>query len=117
MDTEHRYARLAAAPFLRTDASGLTLDVRGGKIREIFQRRELLRLLVRRDLQARYRDSFLGFLWTVIRPIITANGSRPPNTPRCAIATRAPASSPSARSRVPSSGGKRLQSTATMRAR
>ena len=70
MDTEHRYRRLAAAPFLRTDASGLTLDVRGGKIREIFQRRELLRLLVRRDLQARYRDSFLGFLWTVIRPII-----------------------------------------------
>ena len=70
MDTEPRYTRLAAAPFLRTDASGLTLDVRGGKIREIFQRRELLQLLVRRDLQARYRDSFLGFLWTVIRPII-----------------------------------------------
>lgn len=43
---------------------------RGGKIREILSRRELLNLLVRRDLQARYRDSFLGFLWTVIRPII-----------------------------------------------
>lgn len=55
---------------MRTDASGLKLDVRGGKAREIFQRRELLQLLVRRDLQARYRDSFLGFLWTVIRPII-----------------------------------------------
>jgi len=55
---------------MRADASGLKLDVRGGKVREIFQRRELLQLLVRRDLQARYRDSFLGFLWTVIRPII-----------------------------------------------
>jgi len=43
---------------------------RGGKFREIISRRELLNLLVRRDLQARYRDSFLGFLWTVIRPII-----------------------------------------------
>lgn len=43
---------------------------RGGKIREILSRRELLNLLIRRDLQARYRDSFLGFLWTVIRPII-----------------------------------------------
>lgn len=43
---------------------------RGGKVREILSRRELLNLLVRRDLQARYRDSFLGFLWTVIRPII-----------------------------------------------
>lgn len=27
-------------------------------------------LLVRRDLQARYRDSVLGFIWTVIRPLI-----------------------------------------------
>lgn len=70
METQSRYARLAAAPFARTDASGLKLDVRGGKLRELFQRRELLRLLVRRDLQSRYRDSFLGFLWTVIRPII-----------------------------------------------
>lgn len=43
---------------------------RGGKIREILSRRDLLGLLVRRDLQARYRDSFLGFLWTVIRPLI-----------------------------------------------
>lgn len=39
-------------------------------MRELFHRRELLGLLVRRDLQARYRDSVLGFLWTVIRPII-----------------------------------------------
>lgn len=70
METERRYARLAAAPFTRTDATGLKLDVRGGKPRELFQRRELLGLLVRRDLQARYRDSVLGFLWTVIRPII-----------------------------------------------
>lgn len=70
METELRYARLADAPFTRTDSSGLKLNVRGGKIRELFQRRELLRLLVRRDLQARYRDSVLGFLWTVIRPVI-----------------------------------------------
>lgn len=70
MDTERRYERLAAAQFTRADASGLKLDVVGGKFRELFQRRELLSLLVQRDLQARYRDSALGFLWTVIRPII-----------------------------------------------
>ncbi len=29
-----------------------------------------LALLIRRDLQARYRDSFLGFLWTMIKPLI-----------------------------------------------
>lgn len=44
--------------------------MRGGKIREIYERRDLLGLLVRRDLQARYRDSVLGFLWTLIRPIV-----------------------------------------------
>ncbi|WP_454116620.1 ABC transporter permease [Microbacterium aurum] len=70
MDTSTRYTRLAAAPFTRTDSRGVELPIRGGKIREIFERRELLLLLVRRDLQARYRDSFFGFLWTLIRPII-----------------------------------------------
>ncbi|MBD3942021.1 ABC transporter permease [Microbacterium sp. NEAU-LLC] len=30
----------------------------------------MLALLVRRDLQARYRDSVLGFLWTLIRPLV-----------------------------------------------
>lgn len=48
----------------------MTIPGGGGKLREILGRRDLLRLLVRRDLQARYRDSFLGFLWTVIRPLI-----------------------------------------------
>jgi ABC-2 type transport system permease protein len=70
VDTEARYRLLDASPFTRIDSSGLVTEARGGKLREIFQRRELLGLLVRRDLQARYRDSVLGFLWTVIRPII-----------------------------------------------
>ncbi|MCI9857699.1 ABC transporter permease [Microbacterium proteolyticum] len=48
----------------------MTVPGRGGKLRELFSRRDLLFLLIRRDLQARYRDSFLGFLWTVIRPLI-----------------------------------------------
>jgi len=70
LDTTERFARLAAAPFTVTDARGLKLPVKGGKLREIFERRDLLGLLVRRDLQARYRDSVLGFLWTLIRPIV-----------------------------------------------
>ncbi|GAA5148568.1 ABC transporter permease [Microbacterium pseudoresistens] len=68
MDTTERFARLDAAPFSTIDSRGLRVS--GGKIREIFQRRQLLGLLVRRDLQARYRDSFLGFLWSVIRPLV-----------------------------------------------
>jgi ABC-type polysaccharide/polyol phosphate export permease len=69
LDTSERYARLAAEPFATVDAFGKG-GLRGGKLREIASRRELLNLLVRRDLQARYRDSFLGFVWTVIRPLI-----------------------------------------------
>ncbi len=70
MDTSDRFRRLAREPFITVDSDGLHTNKSGGKLREIFHRRELLNLLVRRDLQARYRDSFLGFLWTVIRPLI-----------------------------------------------
>ncbi len=65
-----RFTRLSAEPFITIDARGLRGNGRGGKVGELFQRRELLMLLIRRDLQARYRDSFLGFLWTVIRPLV-----------------------------------------------
>ena len=41
-----------------------------GRIREIFRHRQLLWLLTRRDLQVRYRGSSLGFLWTLIKPLI-----------------------------------------------
>ncbi|MGD2202562.1 ABC transporter permease [Microbacterium oxydans] len=68
METIDRFARLEKESFSTIDARGLR--VRGGKLREIFGRRELLALLIRRDLQARYRDSFLGFLWTMIKPLI-----------------------------------------------
>src|SRR6478736_8226734 len=70
LDTSPRFARLAVEPFITVDSDGMRMSKGGGKLREILARRELLNLLVRRDLQARYRDSFLGFLWTVIRPLI-----------------------------------------------
>lgn len=38
-------------------------------LREIFQQREMLSLLVRRDLKSRYKDSALGFVWTLVRPL------------------------------------------------
>ncbi|MDW4573369.1 ABC transporter permease [Microbacterium sp. M3] len=70
MDTTDRFARIAGTPFTISDARGLKFPGRGGKVREIVTRRDLLGLLIRRDLQARYRDSVLGFLWTLIRPIV-----------------------------------------------
>ncbi|MFZ7089074.1 ABC transporter permease [Curtobacterium sp. RRHDQ10] len=41
-----------------------------GSIREIFGQRQLLDLLIRRDLKSRYKDSVLGFAWTLIRPLV-----------------------------------------------
>lgn len=39
-------------------------------MRAVFSHREMLGLLVRRDLKARYKDSTLGFFWSLIRPLI-----------------------------------------------
>lgn len=39
-------------------------------LRELLARRELLGALVWRDLKARYRGSALGFLWTLLNPLL-----------------------------------------------
>jgi ABC-2 type transport system permease protein len=36
---------------------------------EVFRRKYLLKLLVRRELQVRYSGSFLGFLWSYLNPL------------------------------------------------
>lgn len=36
---------------------------------EVFRRRYLLRLLVRREISARYQGSFLGLLWSYVNPL------------------------------------------------
>jgi ABC-2 type transport system permease protein len=39
-------------------------------VREVYQYRELLGQLVRKELKVKYKDSVLGFLWTFIRPLL-----------------------------------------------
>lgn len=39
-------------------------------LKEIFQYKEMLRSLVRRDLRGRYKGSVLGFLWTFLNPLL-----------------------------------------------
>lgn len=67
---EERAARLATLPF-ETSATSSARGVTGfvASLREIFGHRELLDLLIRRELKARYKDSSLGFLWSFIRPL------------------------------------------------
>ncbi len=40
------------------------------QIREIYDYREMIWMLVRRDLRGRYKGSALGFLWTFLNPLL-----------------------------------------------
>ncbi|GAA3630055.1 ABC transporter permease [Microbacterium awajiense] len=66
-----RFERLAATP-LRTvgPASGLGLGSFVASLRDLGAHREMLGLLVRRDLKAKYKDSALGLFWSLARPLM-----------------------------------------------
>jgi ABC-2 type transport system permease protein len=68
-EAEQRKARLATEPFLETGPSHGLFRGTVRSIRELAAYRELMGLLVRRELKARYKDSTLGFLWSLIRPL------------------------------------------------
>jgi ABC-2 type transport system permease protein len=66
---QERAAALAEQPLAPVGrAPGL---VRGSvdSVRQIWAYRELLSLLVRREIKVRYKDSALGLLWSLIRPL------------------------------------------------
>lgn len=60
MNASDRFARVAALP----------LSSRTPTLSDLWQRRELLGLLVRRDLRARYKNTTLGLLWSLIAPLV-----------------------------------------------
>ncbi|MBN9156326.1 ABC transporter permease [Microbacterium sp.] len=66
-----RFARLSALP-LREVGGLRPFTPQGfvGSIRDILAHREMLDLLVKRDLKSRYKDSALGFLWSLARPLV-----------------------------------------------
>ncbi|WP_158372241.1 ABC transporter permease [Cellulosimicrobium cellulans] len=41
----------------------------GHSVQDIWAHRELLNLLVKREVKARYKDSALGFVWSLMRPL------------------------------------------------
>jgi ABC-2 type transport system permease protein len=69
MTAEERFSALSAIPLKqvgnRSRGPGGFIDT----IREIAAHREMLALLVRRDLKARYKDSALGLVWALVRPL------------------------------------------------
>jgi ABC-2 type transport system permease protein len=70
MTAEQRAAHIAEMPFITTGpaSSGFVTGFLA-TARELFDRRQLLDLLVRRELKSRYKDSRLGFIWSFIRPL------------------------------------------------
>ena len=54
-----------------TDASApLVSPFAGGGLVDVFRRRYLLRLLVGKEIQARYQGSLLGLMWSYVQPLV-----------------------------------------------
>jgi ABC-2 type transport system permease protein len=66
---EERRTRLAQEPLILAGPARGLFKGTWQQLRDLGSYRELLVLLVRRELKARYKDSVLGFLWSLIRPL------------------------------------------------
>lgn len=64
-----RAQRLAQLPLEPTGPRQGLVAGTGRSVRDLMAYRELLGLLVRRELKARFKDSVLGFLWSLLRPL------------------------------------------------
>lgn len=68
-DRESRATALEAEPLTRVGTPTGFFRGTVGSARQVWEYRELLLLLVRREIKVRYKDSVLGLLWTLIRPL------------------------------------------------
>jgi len=68
-DRNERTLRLASEPLVPAGPVSGFVGGTADSVRGVWRYRELLDLLVRRELKARYKDSALGFLWSLIRPL------------------------------------------------
>jgi len=68
---QRRFRRIAALPLQPVGAStGARPKDIAASVRDLIAHREMLDLLIRRDLKARYKDSTLGFFWSLARPLM-----------------------------------------------
>lgn len=68
-DRNVRFEHLASEPLRPVGNTRVGVKGTAEQFVEVFRHREMLGLLVRRDLKSRYKDSALGFIWTLIRPV------------------------------------------------
>jgi ABC-2 type transport system permease protein len=68
---EKRFRRLADQPLAAVGGSyPFTPAGVARSVRDVVVQREMLDLLIRRDLKSKYKDSALGFLWSLARPLV-----------------------------------------------
>jgi ABC-2 type transport system permease protein len=58
------------APLQRINAPRSFFHGFGGTVKEIWQYRELLGNLIRKELKVKYKDSVLGFVWSLLMPLV-----------------------------------------------
>jgi ABC-2 type transport system permease protein len=64
-----RIERLDALPWEAAGAPSQKVGQAASQLGDIWRHRELLGLLTRRELKARYKDSTLGFFWSLVKPL------------------------------------------------
>jgi len=69
-EARERFARLSRATWSTRERKIGGISVTIKSLREVFAHREVLSLLIRRDLKARYKDSALGMFWVLIKPLV-----------------------------------------------
>jgi ABC-2 type transport system permease protein len=66
----HGEAWVEQLPMQRVHAQEHFFRGFGPTVKEIWQYRQLLGQLTRKELKVKYKDSVLGFMWTLIRPLL-----------------------------------------------
>ena len=69
-EARERFERLSRASWSTRERKIGGISVTIKSLREVFAHREVLSLLIRRDLKARYKDSALGMFWVLIKPLV-----------------------------------------------
>lgn len=67
--SDARAARLALEPLRITGPQPGFAAGTLAQLRDVWAQRELMGMLTRRELKARYKDSSLGFVWSLLRPL------------------------------------------------
>lgn len=65
-----RARRISLEPLVPVGQSTGFVSGTWTSIKEVWQHRELLMLLVRREIRARYKDSSLGLVWSLAKPLV-----------------------------------------------